>query len=63
MSAAPCVRVEAPRRGNGTWRSLVAHLTGGQGVVGSNPAVPTKETAGQGHCQPRHPKCIKIAGA
>src|SRR2546423_1950885 len=25
----------------GTWRSLVAHLTGGQGVVGSNPAVPT----------------------
>ena len=28
-------------RGNGTWRSLVAHLTGGQGVAGSNPAVPT----------------------
>ena len=27
--------------GIGTWRSLVAHLTGGQGVVGSNPAVPT----------------------
>ena len=23
------------------WRSLVAHLTGGQGVVGSNPAIPT----------------------
>ena len=28
-------------RTTGTWRSLVAHLTGGQGVVGSNPAVPT----------------------
>src|ERR1700712_4855810 len=27
--------------GYGTWRSLVAHLSGGQGVVGSNPAVPT----------------------
>ncbi len=25
----------------GTWRSLVAHLTGGQGVAGSNPVVPT----------------------
>jgi hypothetical protein len=25
----------------GTWRSPVAHLTGGQGVAGSNPAVPT----------------------
>lgn len=25
----------------GTWRSLVAHYTGGVGVVGSNPAVPT----------------------
>ncbi len=29
-------------RGTGTWRSLVAHLTGGQGVAGSNPAVPTQ---------------------
>ena len=29
------------RKSTGTWRSLVAHLTGGQGVVGSNPAVPT----------------------
>ena len=27
---------------DGTWRSLVAHLTGGQGVAGSNPVVPTK---------------------
>ena len=25
----------------GLWRSLVAHLTGGQGVVGSHPASPT----------------------
>ena len=25
----------------GAWRSLVAHLTGGQGVVGSNPIAPT----------------------
>ena len=24
------------------WRSLVAHLTGGQGVAGSNPVIPTK---------------------
>ena len=27
----------------GTWRSLVAHLTGGQGVAGSNPVVPTEK--------------------
>ncbi len=26
----------------GTWRSPVAHLTGGQGVGGSNPLVPTE---------------------
>jgi len=25
----------------GVWRSLVAHLHGVQGVVGSNPAIPT----------------------
>ena len=25
----------------GAWRSLVAHYTGGVGVVGSNPAAPT----------------------
>ena len=25
----------------GTWRSQAAHLTGGQGVGGSNPLVPT----------------------
>ncbi len=27
---------------HGLWRSLVAHLTGGQGVAGSNPVSPTK---------------------
>jgi hypothetical protein len=33
----------APRTGvNGLWRSLVAHLTGGQGVASSNLASPTK---------------------
>ncbi len=31
----------AGRSDTGTWRSLVAHLTGGQGVAGSNPVVPT----------------------
>ena len=25
----------------GMWRSLVAHLVWGQGVAGSNPAIPT----------------------
>ncbi len=25
----------------GAWRSLVAHLAGGQGVAGSNPVAPT----------------------
>ena len=27
---------------HGLWRSLVAHLTGGQGVAGSNPVSPTE---------------------
>ena len=31
----------SPRRAFGLWRSLVAHLTGGQGVAGSNPVSPT----------------------
>src|SRR6185436_5114626 len=30
------------------WRSLVAHLTGGQGVAGSNPVIPTN-IARRGH--------------
>jgi hypothetical protein len=29
--------------GIGLWRSLVAHLTGGQGVAGSNPVSPTQD--------------------
>ena len=36
VAAAPCSEV------NGLWRSLVAHLTGGQGVASSNLASPTK---------------------
>ena len=32
---------------HGLWRSLVAHLTGGQGVAGSNPVSPTDVYAGQ----------------
>ena len=32
------------RKDNGLWRSLVAHLTGGQGVAGSNPVSPTKKS-------------------
>ena len=28
------------------WRSLVAHLTGGQGAAGSNPAIPTSFSIG-----------------
>ena len=30
------------------WRSLVAHLTGGQGVAGSNPVIPTIFTREKG---------------
>ena len=26
----------------GMWRSMVAHFTGGEGVAGSNPVIPTK---------------------
>jgi hypothetical protein len=33
--------LRAPNTSNGTWRSSVAHLLWEQGVVGSNPAVPT----------------------
>jgi hypothetical protein len=34
--------------GDGLWRSLVAHLTGGQVVAGSNPVSPTTKSAGRG---------------
>ncbi len=52
----PCGRVSfalaAPFAGrwgssHGLWRSLVAHLTGGQGAAGSNPVSPTEVSAGQ----------------
>ena len=36
----------------GLWRSLVAHLTGGQGVAGSNPVSPTR----------RNPCQVRVAG-
>jgi hypothetical protein len=32
----------------GLWRSLVAHLTGGQGVAGSSPASPTNRAGPSG---------------
>lgn len=46
-SAALCCRLSTCCRfgGNGLWRSLVAHLTGGQVVAGSNPVSPTTELA------------------
>ena len=31
---------------DGAWRSLVAHYTGGVGVVGSNPIAPTNKIKG-----------------
>jgi hypothetical protein len=45
------------------WRSLVAHLTGGQGAAGSNPVIPTRITAGQGRCDPlRMAPALMFAG-
>ena len=35
------VELSACGQRTGMWRSLVAHLTGGQGVAGSNPVIPT----------------------
>jgi hypothetical protein len=49
VTCATLYRLSAARAGTGTWRSLVAHLTGGQGVVGSNPAVPTEFSQARGH--------------
>src|SRR5437773_5252916 len=43
-----CAKVIASAWADGTWRSLVAHLTGGQGVAGSNPAVPTRRSRSEG---------------
>jgi hypothetical protein len=41
VDGAGALRSRGPHGQSGTWRSLVAHLTGGQGVAGSNPVVPT----------------------
>jgi hypothetical protein len=40
-STLPEIGVELEIFKDGMWRSLVAHLTGGQGVAGSNPVIPT----------------------
>ena len=40
-STPPEIGVESRIFRDGMWRSLVAHLTGGQGVAGSNPVIPT----------------------
>src|SRR5690606_14835251 len=40
-TASAAVRSSRPHGADGLWRSLVAHLTGGQGVAGSNPVSPT----------------------
>ncbi len=39
--SAPLFRELSRKSRVGAWRSLVAHLTGGQGVAGSNPVAPT----------------------
>ena len=46
---------------HGMWRSLVAHLTGGQGVAGSNPVIPTLglfEVVGQFAVSVAGPSCV-----
>ena len=44
----------------GTWRSLVAHYTGGVGVAGSNPVVPTSGLSYKQTC-PRAPPRLRLA--
>lgn len=46
VTARDCGRLGSRASGglhSGWWRSLVAHLTGGQGVAGSNPVHPTRK--------------------
>ena len=43
LAQAPATIVARPQGRHGEWRSLVAHLTGGQEVAGSNPASPTRK--------------------
>ena len=42
------------RPGFGMWRSLVAHLAGGQGAAGSNPVIPTRVGAPSGSLSGKH---------
>ena len=44
----------------GLWRSLVAHLTGGQGVAGSNPVSPTKPGSFQFYPLLSRGKSVKV---
>src|SRR5207245_2930017 len=43
----------------GTWRSLVAYLNGVQGVPGSNPGVPTKQTPTKTNLPKGNPRCFR----
>src|SRR5689334_11946045 len=42
FAPADLLRLDFAWASHGLWRSLVAHLTGGQGVAGSNPVSPTR---------------------
>ena len=54
-------RRAASRGPVGAWRSLVAHLTGGQGVGGSNPPAPTIYLPAGGG-SPHAPRCGTAGG-
>jgi hypothetical protein len=47
----------------GAWRSLVAHLPGGQRVAGSNPVAPTKNSNKNQCFKVCHSNAAKIWGA
>jgi hypothetical protein len=49
--------------GTGLWRSLVAHLTGGQVVAGSNPVSPTQKRSWTFEGTGRHHAVIGRLGA
>src|SRR5207302_9099039 len=46
---------------HGLWRSLVAHLTGGQGVAGSNPVSPTFRSRSRPVAWPRRLRAVSAA--
>jgi hypothetical protein len=48
---------------NGMWRSLVAHLTGGQGVAGSNPVIPINLGLGASPPDPLHALSLAASSA